>query len=230
MTTPQSVVDALWSRVRAATGDILDAITVKAQEVAADSQEAKGARDEAVEKVDTALNAAAGLVRDEVKEDADRAEQAASDAGASAGAAAGSASSAGNSESAAASSADAAAGSATAAGNAATAADGSASAAGQSASAAATSETNADQSASAAAGSATAAGNAADRAETAATTAESTLADKADIAQVNAAIQSSPKFHVWDGVSPWVAPEWAGPNDAVLNLDTGEIHSVQEVP
>lgn len=27
MTTPQSVVEALWSRVRAATGDILDAIT-----------------------------------------------------------------------------------------------------------------------------------------------------------------------------------------------------------
>ena len=46
---------------------------------------------------------------------------------------------------------------------------------------------------------------------------------------VEAQLRASPKLHVWDGSGSWAAPSSAGPNDAVLNAATGEIHSVQEV-
>lgn len=58
MTTPQSVVDELWSRVQAATGDILDAITVKAQTTAGDATQTGADRahvDGQVEAIDTAF-------------------------------------------------------------------------------------------------------------------------------------------------------------------------------
>lgn len=54
-------------------------------------------------------------------------------------------------------------------------------------------------------------------------------ADAVAMQWVEAQLRASPKLHVWDGSGSWAAPSSAGPNDAVLNTATGEIHSVQEV-
>lgn len=42
-------------------------------------------------------------------------------------------------------------------------------------------------------------------------------------------VREAPKMHVWDGEGVWVAPAGAGPSDSVLNLDSGEIHSVEDI-
>lgn len=46
---------------------------------------------------------------------------------------------------------------------------------------------------------------------------------------IRALVVEASSTHLWDGVAPWVAPWWAGPNDSVINLATQEIHSVEEI-
>ena len=47
--------------------------------------------------------------------------------------------------------------------------------------------------------------------------------------RAGALVREAPKMHVWDGEGTWVAPAGAGPNDTVLNLSSGEIHSVEDI-
>lgn len=42
-------------------------------------------------------------------------------------------------------------------------------------------------------------------------------------------VQARPAMWLWDGVSEWVAPECAVATDTVLNLDSGELHTIEEV-
>lgn len=45
---------------------------------------------------------------------------------------------------------------------------------------------------------------------------------------IRALITEASSTHLWDGEGTWQAPWWAGPNDSVINLSSGEIHSVVE--
>lgn len=44
-----------------------------------------------------------------------------------------------------------------------------------------------------------------------------------------AEVQARPAMWIWDGLSEWVAPDGAVATDTVLNLDTGELHTIEEV-
>lgn len=46
---------------------------------------------------------------------------------------------------------------------------------------------------------------------------------------IHAKILAKGSTHRWDGQGTWTPPDWTGPNDTVINMDTGEFHSVQEV-
>ncbi|MGP5930351.1 hypothetical protein [Corynebacterium glyciniphilum] len=48
---------------------------------------------------------------------------------------------------------------------------------------------------------------------------------RATPAQVNA----RPAMWLWDGISEWAAPDGAVATDTVLNLDSGELHTIEEV-
>ena len=49
--------------------------------------------------------------------------------------------------------------------------------------------------------------------------------EAADLSEV----RGRPAFWLWDGVEPWTPPVYAQPGDAVLNVETKEIHLVEEV-
>ena len=51
------------------------------------------------------------------------------------------------------------------------------------------------------------------------------VATRATTAQVKA----RPAMWIWDGLGEWVAPDGAVATDTVLNLDSGELHTVEEV-
>ena len=44
-----------------------------------------------------------------------------------------------------------------------------------------------------------------------------------------AEVQSRPAMWIWDGLGEWAAPDAAVATDTVLNLDSGELHTVEEV-
>ncbi|MCJ7859280.1 hypothetical protein [Corynebacterium kalidii] len=44
-----------------------------------------------------------------------------------------------------------------------------------------------------------------------------------------AEVQARPAMWIWDGLTEWVAPAGAVATDTVLNLDTGELHTIEEV-
>ncbi|MGN0095032.1 MAG: hypothetical protein ACI38U_03110 [Corynebacterium sp.] len=46
---------------------------------------------------------------------------------------------------------------------------------------------------------------------------------------IHAKILAKGSTHLWDGEGQWTPPEWTGPNDTVINVETGEIRSVKEV-
>ena len=54
---------------------------------------------------------------------------------------------------------------------------------------------------------------------------QAALAGKADVSHVDA----RPAMWLWDGQGSWTAPAAANDGDSVLNLSTGEIHSITEV-
>ena len=54
---------------------------------------------------------------------------------------------------------------------------------------------------------------------------QAALAGKADVSHVDA----RPAMWLWDGQGSWTAPAAANDGDSVLNLDSGEIHSITEV-
>lgn len=47
--------------------------------------------------------------------------------------------------------------------------------------------------------------------------------------RARALIVEASSTHLWDGEGTWEAPWWAGPDDSVINLDSGEVHSVEEI-
>ncbi|MDN6707069.1 hypothetical protein [Corynebacterium glyciniphilum] len=44
-----------------------------------------------------------------------------------------------------------------------------------------------------------------------------------------AEVQARPAMWTWDGLTEWVAPDGAVATDTVLNLDSGELHTIEEV-
>ena len=67
--------------------------------------------------------------------------------------------------------------------------------------------------------------NTADADKPISTAQQAALAGKADVSHVDA----RPAMWLWDGQGSWTAPAAANDGDSVLNLNSGEIHSITEV-